>query len=68
MPGDYPGCDVLDGVLLFRIVHEVSLTPGDGGVYQLYYDDVQDARAARVANRPFLEKYPPLSTSPPSSF
>lgn len=51
--GDYPGCDVLDGVLLFRIVHEISLTPGDGGVYQLAYNYVQDT-TCRPGSEPIL--------------
>lgn len=55
MPGDYPGCDVLDGVLLFRIVHEISLTPGDGAVYQLACDDVQDT-ASRSGSEPTLPR------------
>ena len=50
VPGDYPGCDGLDGVLLFRVVHEISLTPGIGGVYQLAYNDVYGTVCRPVAN------------------
>lgn len=68
VPGDYPGCDGLDGVLLFRVVYEISLTPGIGGVYQLAYNDVYGTVCRPVATRPFLENCRSSSTSPPPLF
>jgi hypothetical protein len=40
VPGDDPGRDLIDGVLLVRIVHEISVTAGNDGVHQPADDDV----------------------------